>query len=127
MRPLALSEVRRLGATEAARPALATARPSAALVLHVDVDVFRAAMPTAYFPHADGLDLAAVAELLRVQVADLRVRVAEVTEYAALRDGYRRWVSTLVDLLAGVLGPRTSDRPVSSAGREADSEARPGA
>ncbi len=122
VRSLALSEVRGLGATEAVSWALATARPSASLVLHVDVDVFQAAeMPAAYFPHADG------AELLRVLVADPRVRVVEVTEYAALRDGDRRWVGTLVDLLAGALGQRTSDSPISSSGAEADSEARPGA
>ena len=98
VRSLALSEVRRLGATEAASWALATARPSASLVLHVDV--FQAAeMPAAYFRQADG------AELLRALVADPRVRVVEVTEYATLRDGDRRWVGTLVDLLAGALGP----------------------
>ena len=129
VRSLALSAVRRLGATEAARWALATARPSAALVLHVDV--FRAAeMPAAYVPHADGLDLAEGVELLRsllALLADPRVRVVEVTEYATLRDGDRRWVGTLVDLLAGALGQRTADRPISRSGREADSEARPGA
>jgi arginase family enzyme len=126
VRSLALSEVRRPGATEAACRALATTRPSASLVLHVDV--FRAAeMPAAYFPHADGLDLAEGAELLRALVADPRVRVVEVTEYATLRDGDRCWVGMLVDLLAGALGGRTSDSPILSSGREADSEVRPGA
>jgi hypothetical protein len=81
--------------------------------LHVDVDVFQAAeMPAAYFPHADG------AELLRALVADPRVRVVEVTEYATLRDGDRRWVGTLVDLLA-----RRRARPAYI--RQSDLELRP--
>jgi arginase len=109
--PLAVSlaDVRRAGARDAARRALDAVAPSAAILVHLDIDVFNSeSMPAAYFPHADGLTLAEGRELLGVLLADRRVRVIEVAEYAMLRDHDLRAVRDLVALLAGALvpGPR---------------------
>lgn len=99
------AELRRTGAAETARRAMAAIPPSAPVLLHFDIDVLnKQEMPAAYFPHAQGLTMAEVAELLRVVVRDPRVRVIEVSEYASLRDFDRSQVAKLVDLLAGVLG-----------------------
>jgi arginase len=104
VRALSLADVRRLGPDAAARQALAALPPSAAIVLHFDIDVLAAtALPAAYFPHADGLTLEEAAALLRPLAADPRVRVLEVAEYATLADPSRREVGRLIDLLAGAL------------------------
>lgn len=106
VRSLSLAEVRRAGAGEAARRALAAIPASAAVVLHLDIDVFRRAdVPAAYFPHEEGLRLDEGLELLDGLLDDPRVRVIEVAEYAALRDRDHRSVQTLVDLLAESLAP----------------------
>jgi arginase family enzyme len=60
-------------------------------------------MPAAYFPHDDGLRLAELAELLQAILADARIRLVEVSEYASLRDLEQRHVAALVDVLAGAL------------------------
>jgi arginase family enzyme len=105
VRALPLAEVRRMGAPAAARRALATIPASAAILVHLDVDVFAAhEMPAAYFPHAEGLSLAEGVDLLRELVGDPRVRLLEVAEYASLRDGDQRAVGALVELLARALG-----------------------
>ena len=104
VRGLALAEVRRLGPAQAARRALETIPPSAAVLVHLDIDVFAAdEMPAAYFPHREGLTLAEGAELLREIGRDPRLRLVEVAEYASLRDRDGRAAAALVDLLAGVL------------------------
>ena len=73
-------------------------------LLHLDVDVFRARdMPAAYFPHAEGLGLTEGAELLGALLRDPRIRLVEISEYAALRDVDQRCAGALVDLLAEVL------------------------
>ena len=96
-----LAEVRRSGPREAARHLLASMPDSASLLLHVDVDVFqKPEMPAAYFPHPEGLTLFEGRELLGVLLKDPRVRIIEVSEYAALRDLDQLWVNKLVDLLA---------------------------
>ena len=96
-----LAEVRQSGAREAARHLLASIPDSASLLLHVDVDVFqKPEMPAAYFPHPEGLTLSEGRELLGVLLKDPRVRIIEVSEYAALRDLDQLWVNKLIDLLA---------------------------
>ncbi len=101
VRSLSLADVRRSGPREAARQALGAIPASAAILLHLDVDVLHQRdMPAAYFPHADGLRLSEAAELLGALLADARIRLIEVAEYAALRDVDRRGVSTLINLLA---------------------------
>jgi arginase family enzyme len=77
---------------------------SAALLLHLDVDVVRTVdMPAAYFPHAEGLSLSEATALLGVLARDPRLRLVEISEYASLRDLDQHAVGTLVDLLAATL------------------------
>jgi arginase len=114
MGSVSLADVRRDGPREVARRALDTVPGSASILLHLDVDVLRQRdMPAAYFPHAEGLGLSECAELLGVLLRDSRIRLIEVSEYAALRDLDQRCVGNLVDLLAeGLTGSagRPSDR-----------------
>jgi arginase len=99
-RSLSLHDLRRTGAAAAARQALDAIPSSAAVVLHLDIDVFQQReMPAAYFPHADGLTLSEGAELLGVLLKDPRIRIIEVTEYAALRDVDQRCAGQLAGLL----------------------------
>lgn len=98
---LPLAEVRRLGPGEAAWQALRSIPDSAPILLHFDVDVLSPReMPAAYFPHADGLSMAECRELLGTILADSRIRVIEVTEYASLRDLDQSHISNIVELLA---------------------------
>ena len=104
VRALSLADVRRLGPAAAASQALVALPPSAAIVLHFDIDVLAgAAMPAAYFPHADGLTLEEALTLLRSLVADPRLRVLEIAEYAALADPSHREIGRLIDLLVRTL------------------------
>jgi arginase len=97
---ISLAEVRRVGARTAARAALETVPPSSQIVLHVDIDVWRGTdMPAAYFPHADGLSLAEGVELLGGLLRDPRLRLIELSEYAALRDRDHQAAGQLVDVL----------------------------
>jgi arginase len=100
-RALSLADVRRSGSREAARQILQAIPASARVLLHFDIDVLRKQdMPASYFPHTDGLTLSEAMELLGALLGDPRIRIIEVTEYAALRDLDQRYVSKLVDLLA---------------------------
>jgi arginase family enzyme len=104
LRSLPLAEVRRLGPGEAARQALQAIPGAAPILLHFDVDVLnKQEMPAAYFPHTDGLSLAEGRELLGTVLADARLRIIEVTEYASLRDLDQSYVSRIVELLAAGL------------------------
>ena len=99
-----LSEVRRAGPSDAARQVLQAIPPSAALLLHLDVDVIQQRdMPAAYFPHEEGLTGAEARELVGGLLADPRLRLVEISEYASLRDLDRRAVNAIVDLLAAGL------------------------
>jgi arginase family enzyme len=101
MPSLSLAEVRRKGPGEAARQVLQALPASGSILLHFDIDVLsQHEMPAAYFPHTDGLSLAEGQELLGAILADSRVRIIEVTEYASLRDLDQRYVSKIVELLA---------------------------
>jgi arginase len=101
MRSISLADVQRLGARATARQVLEAIPAGSAILLHIDIDVFaQRELPTAYFPHADGLTLAEGTELLDVLLKDSRIRVIEVTEYAALRDSAQQGARQLVDLLA---------------------------
>ena len=98
---LSLGDVRRSGCREAARQILQAIPASAQALLHFDIDALRKQdMPAAYFPHTDGLTLSEGMELLGTLLSDPRIRIIEVTEYAALRDLDQRYISKLVDLLA---------------------------
>ena len=70
-------------------------------MVHLDIDVFGAdQVPAAHFPHTEGLTLAEGAGLLGVLLADPRIRIVEVAEYASLRDRDQRCACDLVALLA---------------------------
>jgi arginase len=98
---VSLADVRRSGPREAARRALEAIPASARILLHFDVDVLRKQdMPAAYFPHTEGLSLSEAGELLGVLLSDPRLRIIEVSEYAALRDLDQDCVSKLVHLLS---------------------------
>jgi arginase len=104
LQSLPLAEVRRLGPGEAARQALQAIPASAPILLHFDIDVLnKQDMPAAYFPHADGLSLAEARELLGTILADSRLRIIEVAEYASLRDLDQSAVASIVELLAAGL------------------------
>jgi arginase family enzyme len=104
LQSLPLAEVRRIGPAEAARQALQAIPASAPILLHFDIDVLsKQALPAAYFPHNDGLSLAEGRELLSPILADARLRVIEVTEYASLRDLDQSAVSQIIELLAAGL------------------------
>ncbi len=98
---MSLAQIRRSGIAHAARQTLEAIPAAASILLHFDIDVFqKQALPAAYFPHPEGLSLAEGKELLGVLLKDPRIRIIEVSEYAALRDLNRTYASTLVDLLS---------------------------
>jgi arginase len=99
-----LAEIRRLGPRSAALQMLASISPSAAILLHLDIDVFRRAdLSAVYFPHAEGLTLAEGTELLSVLLRDHRVRIIEVSEYASLCDTGQTSVQKLIAMFAASL------------------------
>lgn len=106
VRVLSLADVQQTGPGEAARQVLDALPPTANLLLHLDVDVIRQGdMPAAYFPHPDGLTWTETHALLSTLLADPRIRIAEVAEYAALRDRDQACASRLAGLLAETLKP----------------------
>jgi arginase len=101
---ISLAEVRSAGPQEAARHALQMIPASASILLHFDSDVVQAReLPTAYFPHEEGLSLSEAGALLRVFLNDSRIRVIEISEYASLRDSDRGYVRKLVGLFSDAL------------------------
>ena len=104
LRSLPLAVVRRLGPGEAARQILQAIPDSVPILLHFDIDVLnKRDMPAAYFPHTDGLSMAEARELLAAILADPRIRIIEVAEYASLRDLDQSYASAIVELLAAAL------------------------
>jgi arginase len=104
LQSLPLAEVRRLGPSEAARQALQSIPAAAPILLHFDIDVLnKEEMPAAYFPPSDGLSIAETRELLGIILADARMRIIEVTEYASLRDLDQSSASRIGELLREAL------------------------
>ena len=96
--------MRRSGPREAARQTLQRIPASASILLHFDIDVLqKKALPAAYFPHTEGMSLSEAAEMLSIFLKDPRVRIIEVSEYAALRDTDRDYINKLVNLLTEAL------------------------
>jgi arginase len=101
---LSLAEAQRMGPGEAARQVLQAIPASASILLHFDIDVLnKQDMPAAYFPHTDGLSITEAQELLGVLLADSRVRIIEVAEYASLRDLDQSYASQIAEMLATAL------------------------
>jgi arginase len=106
MRSVSLADVRQAGPRAAARQVLQAIPPSAAILLHIDVDVVQQRdMPAAYFPHPEGLRWTEAQDLLGELFGDPRLRIVELSEYASLRDPDLSCASKLVDLLAEGLKP----------------------
>jgi arginase len=104
MRSFSLSDVRRIGPRQVAQQVLAAVPSSAAILLHLDIDVFRSDdLPAAYFPHPEGLSVKEGTELLGVLLRDARVRVIEVSEYATLRDREQESINKLIEILVQTL------------------------
>jgi arginase family enzyme len=103
---VSLAEIRKTGIGPCVKRLLDRIPSSADILLHLDIDVLtKEEMPAAYFPHKEGLSLSECAELLRPIVNDRRVRLIEVSEYAALRDFERTHVRALLTLLTESLTP----------------------
>jgi arginase len=118
---LPLAEIRRLGPRVAALQMLAAIPPSVAILLHLDIDVFRSAdLSAVYFPHAEGLSLSEGAELFGVLLGDDRVRAIEVSEYTSLCDPDRASVRKLITLFAnGLSRGRQELHPIAKSGASA--------
>lgn len=98
---ISLTDVRRAGPSQAAQHALQTISPSASIILHFDTDVVQVKeLPSAYFPHEEGLTLSEAGQLLGVLLKDPRIRIIEVSEYASLRDRDRSNVAKLIALFS---------------------------
>ena len=109
IRSTSLADLRRIGVRQSAQQILAAIPPSAAILLHLDIDVFRGSDLTAiYFPHTEGLSLEEGKELIGLLLQDPRIRHIEISEYAALRDVGRTSVHELVQILADKLPPSKS-------------------
>ncbi len=90
-----------MGPRQAGQKTLESVPASAAVLLHFDTDVVQKKdLPSAYFPHEEGLTLSETSELLRVFMRDPRVRLMEISEYAALRDLDRGHLNKLIRLVA---------------------------
>jgi len=106
---LPIAKVRRLGPSEAARQALQAIPAAAPILLHFDIDILnKQEMPASYFPPTAGLSIAEARELLGIILADARVRIIEVTEYASLRDLDQSSVLRIGELLEAGLKMKSS-------------------
>jgi arginase len=98
---ISLAEVRRSGPQAVARRVLHAIPSETSILLHFDIDVLQARdLPAAYFPHPEGLTLSEAGDLLSVLLKDPRIRIIEVSEYAALRDFDHGYVNKLVNLFS---------------------------
>lgn len=101
---ISLADIRRSKPREVAQQVLQSVPASASLLVHVDIDVLQSReMPAAYFPHAEGMTLSELGELLGVLLKDPRIRIIEISEYAALRDFEQVSAGKLVDVLCEAL------------------------
>jgi arginase len=101
---ISLADIRRSKPREVAQQVLQSVPASASLLVQVDIDVLQSReMPAAYFPHAEGMTLSELGELLGVLLKDPRIRIIEISEYAALRDFEQVSGGKLVDVLCEAL------------------------
>jgi arginase len=104
---VSLQDIRRIGPAEAIQQVLRRIPEDAAILVHFDVDVIRQSdLPAAYFPHADGLSLEETGVIIEAVFSDRRVRLVEVSEYAALRDLDGQSALRIARLLAHGLAKR---------------------
>jgi len=104
---VSLEEVQRIGAREAINGVLRRIPRAARVLVHFDIDVIRESeLPASYFPHSDGLPLQQAGEIIEGVLGDQRVRLIEVSEYAALRDPRGECAMKIANLFAHGLGER---------------------
>lgn len=104
---VSLEDLRRIGASRAAQGVLQRIPEDANILVHFDIDVVRQSdLPAAYFPHSNGLSLDQARDVIATILSDRRVRLIEVSEYAALRDLDGHSVAKIADLLAHGLARR---------------------
>ena len=101
---ISLADIRRARPREVAQQVLQSIPASASLFIQIDIDVLQSReMPAAYFPHTEGMTLSELGELLGVLLKDPRIRIIEISEYAALRDFEQVSAGNLVDMLCEAL------------------------
>jgi arginase len=101
---ISLADIRRAKPHEVAQQVLQSVPASASLLVHVDIDVLQSReLPAAYFLHTEGMTLSELGELLSVLLKDPRIRIIEISEYAALRDFEQVSAGKLVDMLCEAL------------------------
>ena len=104
---VSLKEAQGMGARKAIDDVLRRIPRDAAVLVHFDIDVVRESeLPAAYFPLAEGLSLEETGEIVDAVLSDPRVRLIEVSEYAALRDPGAVCARKIADLLAHGLDQR---------------------
>jgi arginase len=104
---VSLKEVQRMGPRQAIDDVLRRIPRAASVLVHLDIDVVRESeLPAAYFPHSDGLSLQDTGEIIDAVLSDKRVRLIEVSEYAALRDPGGACALKITDLFAHGLAQR---------------------
>lgn len=96
--------LRASGIAQGVQKVLNTIPRSASILVHFDTDVLdKNEFPAAYFPHEGGMTFAEITALLQTVMRDDRVRLLEISEYAALRDSGGTYVNRLVELLCAAL------------------------
>jgi len=101
---ISLADIRRAKPREVAQQLLQSIPASASLLIQIDIDVLQSReMPAAYFPHSEGMTLSELGELLGILLKDPRIRIIEISEYAALRDFEQVSAGKLVNVLCEAL------------------------
>ena len=104
---ISLKEIRQSGAGQAVGQLLQRIPRDTNILIHLDIDVVRQGdLPAVYFPHEEGLSLNEAGTILDLVLSDERVRLIEVSEYAALRDIRGQSAVSISSLLASGLTRR---------------------
>src|SRR5579871_6893428 len=108
---ISLKEIRERGRGEAIQSLLQRIPQRTKILVHLDIDAVRQSdLPAAYFPHTEGLSLEEAGEMLDTVLTDERVRLIEISEYAALRDADGQSAVKIAGLLAHALDQRRARR-----------------
>ncbi len=101
---VSLDELRHSGLRNRIEDVLLNIPKDAQVLVHFDVDLLCAAdMPASYAPREEGLTLQEAEILLKVILADPRVRYLEISEFMADKDPDGRSIKALIDLLIDCL------------------------
>jgi arginase family enzyme len=101
---ISLEQLRKKGAAQAVIAALADIPQERHILVHLDVDVLsRNAMPAAYSPREPGLSLHELEQILKIILADDRVKFLELTEFIPSKDPGGKFACAIIDAIAGAL------------------------